>query len=241
MEQQQLRFPGFPEKPKENYWQYPEIMNGFWHSLTPVEQKILDYILRHTWGWHKNSDYLSYGTIKNGILNIDKGTGIKSDKTLRKGLKGLEEKNMIRIYSGKMKGIANCYSLVLNEGVGQDVKTPPVKSKEGGRVKSKDTINNTINTITINKEINDLIDLFKRVNPSYERLFANKTQRSALERLYEKLGKEKLEQILIILPKTNQMKYAPIICTPAQLEDKIGLLMAFIQKERNQESKVIKI
>ena len=123
MEQEQLKFPGFPEKPKENYWQYPEIMNGFWHSLTPVEQKILDYILRHTWGWHKNSDYLSYGIIRNGIKNIDKGTGIKSDKTLRKGLKGLEKKNMIRIYSGKAKGIANCYSLVLNGGVGQDVKT----------------------------------------------------------------------------------------------------------------------
>ena len=144
MEQKQLRFPGFPEKPKENYWQYPEVMNGFWHALTPVEQKILDYILRHTWGWHKNSDYISYSQIKNGIPNVDEGTGIKNDKTIRRGLEGLERKNMIKIFSGKMAGKPNLYSLILEERVGQIVKTPPVRSGRGGSVRSKDTIDNPI-------------------------------------------------------------------------------------------------
>ncbi len=145
MEQKTL-FPGFPEKPVENYWQYPEIMNGFWYSLTPVEQKILDYILRHTWGWHKNSDYISYSQLKNGISNIDKGTGIKSDRSISKGLKGLVDKNMIKRISGKEKGVSNHYSLVLNEGR-QEVKRGTARSKEGGLARSKDTIDNvTINT-----------------------------------------------------------------------------------------------
>lgn len=30
-EKEQLKFPGFPQEPTENYWQYPKIMNGFWH------------------------------------------------------------------------------------------------------------------------------------------------------------------------------------------------------------------
>jgi len=154
MEQLNL-FPGFPEKPKENYWQYPEIMNGFWYTLTPVEQKILDYILRHTWGWHKNSDYISYSQLKNGIPTIDMGTGIKNDKTLRRALKGLENKNMIKIFSGKLAGKPNLYSLVIsNDGVGQKVKTPPLQNGGGGRVRSVDTIDNTIDNIQyISKEI----------------------------------------------------------------------------------------
>ena len=147
MEQKQLKFPGFPEKPKENYWQYPEIMNGYWKSLTPVEQKILDYILRHTWGWHKTADYISYDQFKNGIKGLDEGTGIRNDKTLRKGLVGLENKGMIKIDSGKLKGRVNLYSLILLKGVGQEIQTPPVRSVEGGRVRSVDTINSyTINT-----------------------------------------------------------------------------------------------
>ena len=146
MAQEQLRFPGFPEKPIENYWQYPQIMNGFWHALTPIEQKVLDYILRHTWGWQKNSDYISYSQIKNGIKGVDRGTGIKSDRTISKALKGLVDKNMIKKISGKAKGITNHYSLVLNEGR-QEVKRGSANSKEGGLARSKDTINNdTINT-----------------------------------------------------------------------------------------------
>jgi len=144
MEQLKLKFPGFPEKPKENYWQYPQIMNGFWHTLSPTEQKVLDYILRHTWGWQKTSDYIAYNQFKNGILNCDKGIGIKSNTTLNKALKGLERKNMIKITSGKKKGIPNLYSLVLIEG-SQIMDRGSVKAGKGGSVKDGHTINNSIN------------------------------------------------------------------------------------------------
>jgi len=252
MEQQQLRFPGFPGKPKENYWQYPEVMNGFWHALTPVEQKILDYILRHTWGWHKNSDYISYSQIKDGIPDIDKGIGIKSRTTLNRGLRGLERKNMIKIVSGKERGISNLYSLVLSEGV-QEVDRGSIKGGQGGSPKSGHTINNTINTITINnelattsvagKKINDLIDLFKNVNPSYEKLFRNKTQRNALESMVKRHGFAEMIWIINVLQKTNKLPFAPIITTPLQLEDKLGNLIAFIQKEKinSQKNRIIKI
>ena len=91
------------------------------------------------------------------------------------------------------------------------------------------------------KKINDLIDLFKKVNPSWEKLFSNKTQRSAIERLMGKMGFEELEDLINYLPYTNAKKYAPIITTPLQLEDKLGALMAFIKKGRANEQNNIPI
>ena len=85
------------------------------------------------------------------------------------------------------------------------------------------------------KEINDLIDLFKGVNPSWERLFANKTQRAAMERLLQKMPREELENLINYLPQTNSQKYAPVITTPAQLEYKLGDLMFFIRKQENDK------
>ena len=96
---------------------------------------------------------------------------------------------------------------------------------------------------TNGKEINDLISLFKEVNPSYQRLFGNKTQRSALERLVKQHGQEKIEWAIKVLPKTNKTKFAPVITTPYMLESKLGQLIAFMQKEsgENNEYKVAKI
>lgn len=95
------------------------------------------------------------------------------------------------------------------------------------------------------KEINEMIDLFKKVNPSYEQLFKRKNQHEALARLSKKHGKDKIIWAINILPKTNAMQYAPTITTPIQLEDKLGSLIAFIKKEQGKAeeraSRVVKV
>jgi len=85
------------------------------------------------------------------------------------------------------------------------------------------------------KDINDLIDKFKKVNPSYERLFGNTTQRKAMERLLKKYGKEKLERIIDWLPKIFGKPYAPTITTPYMLEQKLAELIAFIKKKSEEK------
>lgn len=85
---------------------------------------------------------------------------------------------------------------------------------------------------------NNLIELFKNINPSYERLFSNKTQRSALERMIKKYGSEKMEKIINSLEITNSKKYAPTITTPLQLENKLGDLIAYIKKEADNKNKI---
>jgi len=86
------------------------------------------------------------------------------------------------------------------------------------------------------KDINDLIDKFKNVNPSYERLFNNPPQREAIKRMLKKMTVQKLGKIIDLLVKTNKAQYAPTITTPMQLESKLGQLLAFFQREKDKSS-----
>ena len=83
-------------------------------------------------------------------------------------------------------------------------------------------------------EVNTIINLFKSVNPSYKKLFSNKTQRSAVERMLKEHGVEKLKWVLNVLPKTNLQKYMPMITTPNQLEDKLATLIFNLKKESSK-------
>jgi len=87
--------------------------------------------------------------------------------------------------------------------------------------------------------INSLIGLFKDVNPSYKRLYSNKTQRKALERMVKEHGEVKVENMIKYLPKTIGEKFAPIITTPLTLESKLGNLVAYIQRQKNSQPKTL--
>jgi len=143
-------FPGFPKEPTTNYWPYPRALNGWWHALTGSEQKALDYLLRHTWGYKKTSDFISYSQFLNGIKRkkdgvwVDKGCGIKSSATLRKALKGLAEKCFVEI--AKVDGRTNFYTLrITNDTVESKVpihkvNTPSLQNKAVGTLETEDTI-----------------------------------------------------------------------------------------------------
>lgn len=85
--------------------------------------------------------------------------------------------------------------------------------------------------------INDLIKLFEIVNPSYETLYKNKTQRSCLERMLKKYGEEKLRVIIEILPRINKIPYMVITTTPYELEKNMGKIKGKMEQEK---SKVVK-
>lgn len=111
------KFPGFPPEPVTNYWPYPKALNGWWHALSPSEQKVLDYILRHTWGYKKTADAIAISQFIGGITKrdgtiLDTGTGIKDEKTIRKALRGLEQKGFIQ--SKPVYGKQTIYELTIN-------------------------------------------------------------------------------------------------------------------------------
>jgi DNA-binding transcriptional regulator GbsR (MarR family) len=99
----------------------------------------------------------------------------------------------------------------------------------------KDTHSKDIATVSVADDINPLIDKFKQVNPSYKRLFSNTTQRKCLERLVKQYGVEKTESMIDVLPKIYGKSYAPVITTPIQLEDKLGALVSYLNKNTNNK------
>jgi hypothetical protein len=104
------KFPGFPPGPAENYWQYPKALNGWWHILSGSEQKVLDYILRHTWGYGRDRDAISVTQFEKGIYSekekrwIDKGTGL-SRRQIFTALKGLIKKGFIELVGRGKRGV----------------------------------------------------------------------------------------------------------------------------------------
>lgn len=91
----------------------------------------------------------------------------------------------------------------------------------------------TRTTTAQSADIPVVIDLFKEVNPSYQRLFGMPPQRAAAARLLKTHGLEKLEGMIAYLPRSNATKYAPTITTPAQFEARLGELIAWSQKQKD--------
>ncbi len=89
-------------------------------------------------------------------------------------------------------------------------------------------------TENIKKQIPLLINLFKPINPSFEKLFANRTQRAVLERMIKKYTFENVEKIIKALPEIVIQPFAPSITTPCQLEDNLGKLKIFIKRNENK-------
>lgn len=132
------KFRGFPPKPNMNFWSYPKDLNGYWHTLSGSEQKCLDYILRHTWGFDKISDDISFTQLEKGIEGFDMGTGL-TRRTAIRAIGGLIKKGFIKKKKGKF---ANNYQLVTNLHH-PSVKNTPVASDKSIHTIDNYTIDNT--------------------------------------------------------------------------------------------------
>lgn len=78
------------------------------------------------------------------------------------------------------------------------------------------------------KTVDLIIDMFSIVNPSNYKIYDNLTQRKCVARIVTNVGIERLSKIIKILPRTNKMKYAPVITTPYELEQKWAKLEAYM-------------
>lgn len=199
------------------------------------------------------------------IPNLAKQCGM-SDRRLQKSIKYLLEHHWIEEIVGKIistRGgsqkvrqfkVVDLWKMNIDFYIkGGECNAPP-KPKGGERIEPKVVNQVHPKKITIKEEpiiatlgvadpINPIIELFKMVNPSYKRLFSNKTERESLSRLLKEHGTEKITEVIKILEKTNVMEYAPVITTPYKLEKKLGDLVAFINKEKLKLSnpRVVKI
>ncbi len=144
------KYPGFSQDPYEAWFPYPKELSEWWYKLTGSEQKVLDFILRHTLGFQKTSDTISYHQFIKGVRNCDNGCGIRSTRTLSNAIKGLINKGYITKIGERTSGKPTKYCLVYKTEEKEDkglskIKSRSVKSKEVRSLETKDTIiNNTI-------------------------------------------------------------------------------------------------
>jgi len=88
------------------------------------------------------------------------------------------------------------------------------------------------------REIVKIIKAFEVVNPSYEKMFGNTTQRAACERLLKKWSFEEVTAIIGVLPKLNADQYARgKSITPLQMEDNLGYIKSYLDQHNSKRIK----
>lgn len=225
-----------------------EIMDALCRFRIPGNvRQIVDAIIRKTYGWNKKEDWVAHS-------QIVEATGL---------LKGIVSRELSKAITHKIV-IAHDNKLRLNKNYeewisfsGQHFNPNPSKVKLSDTITNK-KLSDTISPVIVSEKkvivsegnkihytkytntkynINGFISLFKEINPSYERLFSNKTERASLDRLIRKYGEEWVTKLIKKLPEITSKPYAPRITTPYQLEHKLGELKSFLQQEKNKIQK----
>jgi DNA-binding MarR family transcriptional regulator len=200
-------------------------------------------------GWVLGGKPVKWKEVKKD-LTLDEGTISENMQKLQKEgyitLKRTPYGNIISVHKAKKR-----YGKVAMSSHGNNAISPPENAISGyGKVamnkEDSISIDNTVDKITVATSatgnlvpLNEVISLFKGVNPTYERLFKRPPERAALERLIAKFGVEKIQNLLKELPGIISKKYAPRITTPLELERDLGKLVAFVRQE--QSGKVNKV
>lgn len=91
----------------------------------------------------------------------------------------------------------------------------------------------------------EIIKLFEEIDPKNKTYYNNKTERASADFLIQEYGKEMVEKVIALLPKTNQIPYMPSITKPSELKEKWHKLKDAIAKkqveklETNNKYKII--
>lgn len=199
--------------------------------LPANEYRILLFIIRKTYGFHKKEDRIS-------LTQFQKALGV-SRPTVSKSLKNLITRNMVvRTPLLALKFNKHWDSWVVDTPL--LVKNKNNTGKGGvtftgkGGVTYKRNIKETNTKETPGasadiKEINQVLEVFyQRINPGIN--FGNKTNRKASDWLIKNYGFEKTKAMAEWACKIQGRQYAPIVTTPWQLKEKLGELKIYADK-----------
>lgn len=186
---------------------------------------------------------VSEDTIKRGVRELRKWNIIeldqkkKSDGTWQNNAYVLLDKSVWKIKPNNRRAVSTPDNR-------RAVSTPPegcehpdrravAANKETHR--EGNTYKDTCGEVAAGKEIAEIINSFREINPSYSVLFNQSTQRAAAERLSKKYGMQKVLNMVAFVERTNGQRYAPSITTPHQLEQKLGQLIVFARRQNIPE------
>jgi len=193
--------------------------------------------------WNGGVIVVKEGQMVTGRKTLSSETGIP-ESTIEDILKYLETQHQIqqqKTTKYRLITIVNWKEYQENDSKSDNKAT--TKQQQADTNKNEKNYKNEkkiLATQSAAEDISFVIDLFKEVNPNYERLFGSPPQRLAVDRLLLKNGKEKLVSMVMFLPKSNASRFAPTITTPVQFEQKLGELLAWAQKQKDvKKAKII--
>jgi hypothetical protein len=174
-----------------------------------------------------------------------------SERQAKRSVASLIKNGYLSIREGGGRGRANVYFLLkvpkgcplctLSKRVSNSPETVPIMSEKGVQQtpqEYKEEYKEEDNHLPIQKsadQIPQVFKIFENLNPTIMGMIQNTTQRKAALFLVEKLGIEKLESAIQFLVVHNQDRFCPQIGTPRQMVDKLGNLIAYAKKVKNND------
>lgn len=242
-----------------------ELMDAFARlpSLGSEAFQVLMLILRRTYGFNRKEaelslNYIAKGTgLKNQAVSralerlstkrliVRDGSTIKLNKNYQDWVstKRLDTNQTVarpptkRLFTPPTKRLDNKETVnketsketfVADEPVTVEVSTPVQGAEDG------DWINNpSVNP----KDVAELIDIFVKAGNKTLR-FGNITQRGACERLIADIGIQKALTRARYAASVQRERYAPVITTPLELEQKMQKLETYYDREHRQQGNV---
>jgi len=244
-----------------------ELYNGEMKKMNDTELRVVLVVTRATLGWvidketgmRKEEDWISQKQLKEKTGRSNKAIGLAIQRCINMGWieardkegnfldtpEKRERKKMIfyrlgNIFLSKLSGEETTpeeSGEVLKKSGELNATNLVKKLHPTKEIHTKEIIQKIATPSVASKEINDLIDYFKAVNPFHQKLFGMPSQRKAMEELLEKFGREKLEKLLKALPGIVKQPTAPRISTPYQLLVNFGKLGIFLQQQRSIQDK----
>lgn len=225
-----------------------EIMDALARIRIPGEaRQILDFILRKTYGFNKKSDAISLSQFCNGT-NLKKQTVCKAINKLK----------TLNIITQKDNKVATEYSI--NKDFDKWVPLPKKVTKKSLPKKEIDItqkannlnpigdIQKTVTKDTLTKDnmqtpfaegINEIMDLFYKINPSLN--YANITERKAVDWILNKWGLEECKRMVGQALLIQGKPYAPVITKPTEFKDKIAKIKLYFEQQTNIPNKGINV
>lgn len=188
---------------------YPTEMEKYWCLLSGSEQKLLDFILRRTYGFQKLEDRISLSQFASGGGKIGHGAGISKAQAQR-SLKTLEEKGFIRTEAVGYQ--TRLIKLVLRDEEADE----PVREK-----------------VAASDQNAYLISLFRNIAGTehlVDGYMTSKAQIQAMERLLQVYSQDDIERFIVGAKEAHGEQYAPTISSPIELEKNLPKLFAFFKR-----------
>lgn len=224
----------------------PQIENGYTRIANEIldklclvringsEYRVCLFLIRKTYGFNKSQDRISISQFQKGT-NMDRRLAIRTTKEL------IRKKILVK--TGSIYKFNKNWEEWVGASSPRGELTPTARGQltttSRGQLtthkRKKDTITKDISKVgTLQGKIHNLIELFEPINPSYEKIYKNKTQRAALQRLVDKYGRDKVRGMILALPEITSKPYAPRITKPLELEENLGKLVIFSKQEKNK-------